>query len=179
MALQPFFGRNSLLDDPFFSSNFPLSPFEEVAHLLTDPLIQQARAQGSIQPRVSSDVASLVRTAVDVKEDKDGFKFLVDLPGLKKEEVKVSLEEPEPGKRILFISGERQREEKTEEESYLRVERTFGKFSRRFALPSTADVSKITAKCEHGVLTVGVPKIPETPKQPKATEIPIEGGETA
>eukprot|EP00245_Coleochaete_scutata_P016825 TRINITY_DN802_c0_g1_i2.p1 TRINITY_DN802_c0_g1~~TRINITY_DN802_c0_g1_i2.p1 ORF type:complete len:110 (-),score=34.56 TRINITY_DN802_c0_g1_i2:595-924(-) len=107
MALQPFFGRSSLLDDPFFSSNFPLSPFEEVAHLLTDPLIQQARAQGSIQPRVSSDVASFARTAVDVKENKEGFKFLVDLPGLKKEEVKVSLEEPETGKRILVISGER------------------------------------------------------------------------
>jgi HSP20 family protein len=117
------------------------------------------------------DTNAVASTAVDVKETADSFKFIAELPGLKREEVKVQLE---PGN-ILSISGERTREEKQETETYHRVERSTGKFLRRFRLPDNADVEKINASAENGLLTVSVPKVPKKePEQPKAIDIQIQ-----
>ena len=111
------------------------------------------------------DSQAVANTAVDVKETPEAFHFVADLPGLKREEVKVQVEE----NNVLTISGDRIREKKQRTDTYHRLERSSGKFLRRFGLPSNADVAKISAKCEDGVLSVTVPKIP--PRQPEKSKV--------
>ena len=79
--------------------------------------------------------------------------FKADLPGLKKEEVKVEVGE---GK-ILQISGERRKEQPEKNDKWYRIERSGGKFLRRFQLPYDAIIGQIKANMEDGVLTVIVP----------------------
>eukprot|EP00475_Leptophrys_vorax_P027177 TRINITY_DN3874_c0_g1_i1.p1 TRINITY_DN3874_c0_g1~~TRINITY_DN3874_c0_g1_i1.p1 ORF type:complete len:124 (-),score=21.18 TRINITY_DN3874_c0_g1_i1:153-494(-) len=112
----------------------------------------------------------MAATAVDVKETPEAFKFVADLPGLRKEEVKVQVED----NNLLTISGERSREVKEETEKFHRVERSTGKFLRRFRLPENVEVDKISASSENGVLTVTVPKMkPPEPKKPAIMDVPI------
>ncbi|KAK1272563.1 hypothetical protein QJS04_geneDACA018321 [Acorus gramineus] len=80
--------------------------------------------------------------------------FKADLPGLKKEEVKVEVEEG----RVLQISGERSREKEEKNDTWHRVERSSGRFLRRFRLPEGARVDQVKAAMENGVLMVTVPE---------------------
>lgn len=91
--------------------------------------------------------------AVDIKEEADKFVLLADLPGVKPEEIDVSMEDG-----VLTIRGEKSTEAKTEKEGYKRVERTYGSFYRRFSLPDTANSDAISAKTNHGVLEIVIPK---------------------
>ncbi|KAM0001334.1 putative small heat shock protein HSP20 [Helianthus debilis subsp. tardiflorus] len=95
--------------------------------------------------------------------------FKADLPGLKKEEVKVETEEG----RVLQISVERIRENKEKDDKWHRVERSSGKFVRRFRLPENAKVDEVKASMENGVLTVTVPK--QEMKKPEVKAIDISG----
>ena len=95
--------------------------------------------------------------------------FKADLPGLKKEEVKVEVEED----RVLQISGERNVEKEDKNDKWHRVERSSGKFMRRFRLPENAKMDQIKASMENGVLTVTVPK--EEVKKPEVKSIEISG----
>jgi len=99
--------------------------------------------------------------ALDVFDDKETLVVKVELPGLKKEEIDISLNDG-----ILTVSGERKREvEKKEGESF-RSERYFGKFQRSVTLPTAVDSSKVSATYKDGVLTVELPKAEEAkPKQ--------------
>eukprot|EP00898_Chlorokybus_atmophyticus_P007369 jgi/Chlat1/7633/Chrsp64S00559 len=115
-----------------------------------------------------SQVARMPTTSVDVVEKKDAFEFRADVPGMKKEDIKVQVLEG----RVLSISGERKMEEKKEGDNWHRVERSYGRFERAFKLPQNTDPSKITAKHENGVLTISVQKRQEEP--PKTTAINIE-----
>jgi len=90
---------------------------------------------------------------VDIKEEADKFVLHADLPGVKPEEIDVSMENG-----VLTIKGEKQTEAKTEKEGYKRVERTFGSFYRRFSLPDTANPDAISAASKHGVLEITIPK---------------------
>ena len=91
--------------------------------------------------------------AVDIKEEADKFVLLADLPGVKPEEIDVSMEGG-----VLTIRGEKRTEAKSEKEGYKRVERTYGSFYRRFSLPDTANSDAISAKTNHGVLEIVIPK---------------------
>jgi HSP20 family protein len=91
--------------------------------------------------------------AVDIKEEVDKFVIHADIPGVKPEDIEVSMEAG-----ILTVKGEKESEAKTEKEGYKRVERTYGSFYRRFSLPDTADGDAINAKCKHGVLEIIIPK---------------------
>jgi HSP20 family protein len=116
------------------------------------------------------DTHAVATTAVDVKETPEMYKFLADLPGLKREEVKVQVE----AGNVLSISGERTKAEKKDTDIFHRVERSTGKFLRRFRLPEDADISKISATCQDGVLAVDVPKLPpKEPEKPAIVNIPI------
>ncbi|PON41334.1 Small heat shock protein HSP [Trema orientale] len=117
----------------------------------------------------SNDVSSFANTLVDWKETTESHVFKVDLPGLKKEEVKVEVEEG----RVLQISGERSVEEEDKGDKWHRVERARGKFLRRFRLPENAKLDEVKASLEDGVLTVTVPKVPE--KKPEVKSIEITG----
>jgi HSP20 family protein len=91
--------------------------------------------------------------AVDIKEEADKFVIHADIPGVKPEDIEVSMEAG-----VLTVKGEKESEAKTEKEGYKRVERTYGSFYRRFSLPDTADGDAINAKCKHGVLEIIIPK---------------------
>ncbi|KAH9304289.1 hypothetical protein KI387_008693, partial [Taxus chinensis] len=116
----------------------------------------------SILPGPSStdfarDTVAVANTQIDWKETPEAHIFKADLPGLNKEEVKIEVEDC----RILQISGERGKEEEHKNEKYHRVERSRGRFLRRFRLPENAKVDEVKAAMENGVLTVTVPKQPE------------------
>nr|DAD42902.1 TPA_asm: hypothetical protein HUJ06_001131 [Nelumbo nucifera] len=101
------------------------------------------------------------------EETPEAHVFKADLPGLKKEEVKVELAEG----RILQISGERSREHEEKNDKWHRVERSSGKFLRRFRLPENARADQVKAAMENGVLTVTVPKVEVKKPEVKAIEI--------
>jgi len=91
--------------------------------------------------------------AVDIKEEKDSFVIVADIPGVDPKDIEVHMENG-----MLTIKGEKESEKKEEREGYKRVERSFGSFYRRFGLPDTADAEKITAKSNNGVLEVRIGK---------------------
>ncbi len=92
----------------------------------------------------------------DVKETKDAYVFSADLPGVKQDDVDVSL----TGRR-LTISGEREEERKGEDERWFAYERSYGSFSRSFTLPEGIDADNVQAELKDGVLRVTLPKKPE------------------
>lgn len=98
--------------------------------------------------------------AVDIKEEADRYVVHADLPGVKADDIDVDLHNG-----ILTIKGHRETEAKEEKENYKRIERIYGSFYRRFALPESVDEEKIEAKYDNGVLTITIPKKPQ--HQPK------------
>ncbi|PKI46626.1 hypothetical protein CRG98_032968 [Punica granatum] len=93
--------------------------------------------------------------------------FKADLPGLRKEEVKVEVEDG----RVLQISGERRREREEKGDTWHRMERSTGQFTRRFRLPENAKMDQVKASMENGVLTVTVPKVEEKRSEVKKINI--------
>lgn len=111
--------------------------------------------------------SSYVDVRVDWKETPEAHVFKADLPGVKKEEVKVEVEESN----VLKISGERSREKEEKHDRWHRVERSSGKFLRQFRLPNNAKVDQVNATMENGVLTITVAKKEEKKPEVKAIEI--------
>ena len=91
--------------------------------------------------------------AVNEKVDENGYHLEVDLPGVKKEDIDISVNDG-----VLTISGERKLEKKEEKDNYTRIESFFGRFERAFKLPNDADLENIDAKYENGVLKIFIPK---------------------
>jgi HSP20 family protein len=91
--------------------------------------------------------------ALDVRETDDLFEVTVDLPGMEPEHVSVTFESG-----VLTLSGTREFSGERTEETYHRIERSFGTFARQIRLPRTADAERIEASFDRGVLTVTVPK---------------------
>eukprot|EP00252_Welwitschia_mirabilis_P007562 TRINITY_DN1903_c0_g1_i1.p1 TRINITY_DN1903_c0_g1~~TRINITY_DN1903_c0_g1_i1.p1 ORF type:complete len:154 (-),score=19.61 TRINITY_DN1903_c0_g1_i1:185-646(-) len=120
-------------------------------------------------PRGSSDAVAAANTQIDWKETPNAHIFKADLPGLKKDEIKIEIEDG----RVLQISGERKRENEEKNDQWHRVERSHGKFMRRFRLPENAKIDEVKAAMENGVLTVTVPKQPQP--QPDVKQIQISG----
>lgn len=106
--------------------------------------------------------------SVDVKETKDKILVHAELPGLRKEDININVDNG-----MLQISGERKAEKKEENERWHRVERSYGSFYRSFRLPEEAVADKITARCDNGVLTVEVPKTAR-PERPQAKRITVQ-----
>ncbi|XP_030952860.1 18.2 kDa class I heat shock protein-like [Quercus lobata] len=123
----------------------------------------------SSEPQFARETSALVNTRVDWKETPEAHVFKADLPGLNKEEVKVEVEDD----RVLQISGERKVEKEEKKDTWHRVERSSGKFLRRFRLPENAKMDQIKAAMENGVLTVTVPKVEA--KKPDVKTIEISG----
>ena len=115
------------------------------------------------------ETSTFVNTRIDWKETPEAHIFKADLPGLKKEEVKVEVEEG----RILQISGERSKEQEDKNDKWHHIERSIRKFLRKFRLPKNAKMDQVKASMENGVLTVTVPK--EEEKKPEVKNIDISG----
>lgn len=113
---------------------------------------QEAMAHGAWAPNV------------DIYEDKDRLFLEAELPGMKRDDFEISVEN-----NVLTLSGERKFEKKTEGDNYHRVERSYGSFTRSFTLPQTVTADGATADFVDGVLRVSLPKREET----KARKIEI------
>jgi HSP20 family protein len=105
----------------------------------------------------SSVVTSHWVPRVDVREESDRFVLYADLPGIDPADIEVSMD-----KGVLSIKGERSSETSSQTERFSRIERRYGSFHRRFALPDSADPDGIRAHGRHGVLEVTIPKKPES-----------------
>ena len=92
---------------------------------------------------------------VDISEDDHGYVLKADLPEMKKDDVRVTVEDG-----ILCVSGERKTEKEDQKKKFHRIERSFGTFRRSFTLPEDADSTKVTAEFHDGVLKVHLPTTP-------------------
>jgi HSP20 family protein len=104
--------------------------------------------------------------AVDVKETSNEYVLNVDVPGVKPENIDITLENG-----VLSLKGERQWENQEEQNNYKRVERARGTFFRSFSLPESADAEQVKAKSNDGVLEIVIPKQPKAqPRKIKVTQ---------
>ena len=123
-------------------------PFREIKEL-------ENRIFQNYVPAVQNDKGINAFTpSVNTREDEKAYYIEVDLPGVKKEDIKVDIKD-----NTLTISGERKFKEEVKEEDYYKIETSIGKFSRTFSLPEDADVENIDAKSENGVLEIVIPKV--------------------
>lgn len=104
------------------------------------------------------------RLPLDVKEDKSAYEIIADVPGVKKEDIKITIKD-----HVLSISYTRNQIEKKEGESIRREERYSGATQRSLTLPENADQANVKARYENGVLFLTVPKLPEEPKDEPRT----------
>ncbi|KAL3613211.1 hypothetical protein CASFOL_042902 [Castilleja foliolosa] len=152
-SLMPYTRPSSIWDLMFPSED----PFRILEH---SPLAALSRAGGP-------DDNMLALARADWRETTAAHEISLDIPGMKRDEIKIEVED-----RLLRVSGERKTEEKVEEERWHRVERTVGKFWRQFRLPENADVENVSARLEDGVLKISVLKLGEKEKrEPKVISI--------
>ena len=105
--------------------------------------------------------------AVDIVENDGAYVVRAELPGVNKDDVKITVEND-----ILTIKGEKKNEKESKENQFTRIERSYGSFQRSFTLPSSVESGKIEASFENGILTVTVPKAEEV--KPKQIEVKLK-----
>ncbi|MEW5851878.1 MAG: HSP20 family small heat-shock protein [Myxococcota bacterium] len=124
-------------------------PFRMMRDLMSwDPF----RGSPAALQRYMDRYASFV-PAFEVKENKEGFVFKGDMPGVKENDVDVTITDNR-----LTISGKREAEQQDKHDTWYTYERTYGSFSRTFQLPEGAETSKTVAELKDGVLSVFVPR---------------------
>jgi HSP20 family protein len=118
--------------------------------------------------RGDEDIIGLSRwaPAVDIAERDDEYLVRMELPGVRKEDVRITIEN-----NILTIRGEKKQEETKTDDGFRRVERSYGSFQRSFTLPSAVRADKVDAVTQDGVLTVKLPKAEEA--RPKQIEVKV------
>jgi HSP20 family protein len=104
--------------------------------------------------------------AVDIQETEKEYVIKADLPEVKKEDVKVEFEGG-----VLTVEGERRQEKEEKGKTFHKIERGYGKFVRRFSLPTEVDGTKVSAEFKEGVLNVHLPKAPNG--KPKAIAVKV------
>jgi len=104
---------------------------------------------------------------VDISEDDHGYLLKADLPEIKKDDVRVTVEDG-----ILCVSGERKTEKEDQKRKFHRIERSYGNFRRSFTLPEDTDSKKVTAEFHNGVLKVHLPTTPIA--RSKAIEVKVQ-----
>ena len=120
-----------------------------------DPFKQLREIEKSLYSQnANNEGVSAFVPIVNTREGEFAYHIDVDLPGVKKEDIKVDL-----NKGVLTISGERKTKDEVKQENYYKIETYFGKFSRSFTLPDNADIENIEAKSDNGVLEVIIPKL--------------------
>jgi HSP20 family protein len=116
---------------------------------------------------LGTDYDGVWAPVIDIEEDKDNFIVKAELPGMKKEDIKISVRS-----NILALAGERKYGSDEKTKTFHRIERAYGKFVRTITLPNEVDGDKVKAAYQDGILTITLPK-PETMK-PKEVEIEIK-----
>ena len=122
-----------------------------------NPMIEFANMQRSLNNLTKADADTSISAfapSVNTREGEFAYHIEIDLPGVKKEDVKIDLHDKQ-----ITISGERSLKEEVKEEDYYKVETSFGKFQRVFNLPDNIDEENIKATSVDGVLEVTIPKL--------------------
>lgn len=130
---------------------------DEIDRLFEAPLAELARG---------SQLLSGWTPALDMFEDRDNVYVRLEVPGMKKEDIELSLHDGS-----LSISGERKGEEKSQEGEVYRSERFFGRFQRTITLPTTVASDKVKAQYKDGILSVTLPKAEEA--KPKHIDVNV------
>lgn len=115
--------------------------------------------------REAGTVTSSWLPPVDIFEDKDTLRIVAEVPGVKPEDVKISIENT-----VLSIRGEKKQVAEEQTERVHRYERSYGAFERTFTLPATIDAERVEASYHAGVLTVSLPKV----ERARPREIPVK-----
>jgi HSP20 family protein len=103
---------------------------------------------------------------IDISEDKNNINVTAEIPGVKKDNIKITLQD-----NILTIEGEKKKEAEQKEKNYYRNERVYGSFKRSFTLPLEVDSEKVDAKFEDGTLHISLRKLEAKPKTEKVIEL--------
>jgi len=119
---------------------------------------------GTLPERLTTGWENVWSPSVDISETDDEIIVTAELPGVKKEDIKISLQD-----NVLTIRGEKKQEKEHKDENYHRIERAYGSFQRSFTLPTPVNTDKIKASFKDGVLKIQLPKTEEA----KMKEIPI------
>ena len=125
--------------------------------------------EGSLPARGDNSALTAWAPAVDIYETENELVFKADLPDMNEKELDIRVEN-----NMLTIRGERKFEQNVKEDNYLRIERTYGSFSRSFGLPNTVNTEAIKADYKNGVLTVELPKRAES--KPKQVKVNVTNG---
>jgi HSP20 family protein len=128
-------------------------PFRRVAPFYADFDRWASEAEGTWHP------------SVDISENENAYVLKAELPGVKREDINIDI-----NNKTLTLKGEKKFEEKTEKENHVRVERSYGSFSRTFALSDKVDTENVKASYKDGVLEITLPKKEEA----KPREVKVE-----
>jgi HSP20 family protein len=132
----------------------PLKMFEDVFNERLTPFISS----------MGSMIAPTFK--VDISEDEKAVYLSADIPGVKKEDVKVTMEDD-----VITICAERTQEEEEKKKNYHRVERSWGSLSRSFTIGDNINAENVTANYDNGVLKIVVPK--KEPEEKKSKEVTV------
>ena len=161
---------NIIRRDPFFE----LTSLRERMNQLFNQTFGGFEGLGFEQPLTEA----VFLPPVDIAEDEHNITLQVEIPGVKPEDLKVTLEN-----NVLTFTGERKFKEEEKKENFHRIERRFGKFTRSFTLPVSVDAEKVNANFEDGVLFITIPKLEAfKPKQINIgikAPVPLKGKEKA
>jgi HSP20 family protein len=142
----------------------PLRELEEMSsrlnRLFGQPMARQASGDGDT-------LIADWTPAVDVQESDGEYLIKADLPEVKKDDVRVEVQDG-----MLYLRGERQQEKEEKGKRFHRVERAYGRFERRLAIPTEVDAQKVSAEFKDGVLRVHMPKSPAA--KPRTIDVNVK-----
>lgn len=149
-----------------------MTPWEQAGDLATlsqrmDRLFDELMGRRLRRSGDENAIRGTWSPAVNILEKQDAIHIQADLPGLKAEDVEVTVDNG-----MLTIRGERRFEETSEGETYHRVERAYGIFERTFSLPNSVDTGKIEAKFANGEMDVILPKREES--KPRSVKVKVQ-----
>jgi len=137
----------------------PFAEFDEIQQRLNRLFVERTAKTGE------TNFADFM-PAVDIEETDGEFVVKADLPEVKKDEIKVHVQDG-----VLAIEGERKQQKEEKGKRFHKIEREYGRFVRRFALPMDVDADKVRAEFKDGVLSVVLPKAPAA--KPKLIDVQV------
>lgn len=144
-----------------------LAPFEEMERWFEDVFRRPFSLLGpSWLPRMRFPELEEISPVVDIYEEGDNVVVKAEIPGIKKDDIDVSLTD-----NTITISGEKEKEEKVEKKNYYRLERSYGSFTRTFRLPAEVQSDKAKARFKDGILEIRIPKTEEAKKREKKVKV--------
>ena len=143
-----------------------LSPFEEFERRFENFFRRPFSLMEAPWSMRWSALAGEVSPAMDIYEEGGDVVVKAEIPGMKKEEIHIDINE-----KTVTVSGEKKKEEKVERKDYVRLERTYGSFARTFALPAEVQTDKARATFKDGILELRMPKTAEAASRTRKVAI--------